>query len=204
MQKYDCTHSLSRFLLQRHDDSPCQLYMSYLENFQTNIGDAQIGSGCVTRFDKGVELANIKYFKWNRSGSNCLYGDKKLYDWLRKNHIIQMNLGWGATADDSEDRFKLHQAARNGSVREIEACLGMGYDINEVDSNGFSPLHLAMKEQNMECFQFLLNKGADHTIPSCDVIEMYEMYMYGGESLRDDINIEDLTLLWEAEKKVLR
>ena len=56
----------------------------------------------------------------------------------------------------------LHQAVINGDsflVRAFLACLGT--DINAIDESGFTPLHYAVFNKNLQIFKALLAAGAD-------------------------------------------
>ncbi|MFJ5120884.1 ankyrin repeat domain-containing protein [Kitasatospora sp. NPDC088548] len=55
---------------------------------------------------------------------------------------------------------RLRQAALRGNVSEIEMLLGSGVDVNAGDSNGFTALHLAAQECQVNAARALLDGGA--------------------------------------------
>lgn len=65
----------------------------------------------------------------------------------------------------------LHFAARMGNLSALLQLLKMGFPINSLDENGYSPLMLASKEGHPDACKLLLQRGAD-----CGIIG------YGGET----------------------
>uniref|UniRef100_A0A1Y1MJD6 Uncharacterized protein n=1 Tax=Photinus pyralis TaxID=7054 RepID=A0A1Y1MJD6_PHOPY len=68
------------------------------------------------------------------------------------------------------DRQYLHCAAEFGDNKIVSALLHNGYDINELNSNGETPLLLALKREKLNTAKLLLAEGADcheHTSDSC-------------------------------------
>jgi serine/threonine protein phosphatase PrpC len=54
----------------------------------------------------------------------------------------------------------LHCAALKNYVRGAELLLNAGADINVVNSNSYTPLHVALEEENLEVANYLLSRGA--------------------------------------------
>lgn len=56
----------------------------------------------------------------------------------------------------------IHEAARTGDMTKLKEILAKSPErINEKDSLGQTPLHLAMDAGKTEAIKFLVNKGAD-------------------------------------------
>lgn len=68
-----------------------------------------------------------------------------------------------ANAED-QNRTCLHQAVLSGSVMAVEFLLLNGLDINAVDNNGYTPLHLATERGNTAQAYLLLKNRAKHDI----------------------------------------
>ncbi|RVW91697.1 Ankyrin-2 [Vitis vinifera] len=62
----------------------------------------------------------------------------------------------------------LHFAARMGNSSALLQLLKMGFPINSLDENGYSPLMLAAKEGHADACKLLLQRGADCGIVSCE------------------------------------
>lgn len=63
----------------------------------------------------------------------------------------------------------LHSVAMNNAVAMVKYVLDLGFDINDKDNNGWTPLHCAMGENtNMGVVKFLLESGADADIKTVD------------------------------------
>ncbi|WP_298492886.1 ankyrin repeat domain-containing protein [uncultured Algibacter sp.] len=62
----------------------------------------------------------------------------------------------------SKTQYPLHIAISKGDKKLIQKAIALGASINQKNSNGLTPLHLAaMKATNVELLQLLINKGAD-------------------------------------------
>jgi len=57
-------------------------------------------------------------------------------------------------------RNLLHRASKGGNVAIIETMLSRGLDINARDSEGNTPLSLAVSGGKAEAVEYLLNRGA--------------------------------------------
>ena len=64
-------------------------------------------------------------------------------------------------ATDESGRLPIHYAAMTDNVKEIEARLAEGDDINLGDKRGFTPLHMATQHDSRAGARFLLDHGAD-------------------------------------------
>ena len=56
--------------------------------------------------------------------------------------------------------YALHYAARQGDLASVRRLTSMGYDVNAVDGDGYTPLMLAAKEGYGSMCQFLISRGA--------------------------------------------
>ncbi|KAH0739750.1 hypothetical protein KY290_038455 [Solanum tuberosum] len=75
---------------------------------------------------------------------------------------VQVLIEFGYTIDNSADRF-LHYAAATDGVDLMEIlCLGYAdIDLNSIDSQGRTPLHIAAIHGHVEVIQFLVSVGSD-------------------------------------------
>ena len=62
----------------------------------------------------------------------------------------------------------LHDAAREGSLQDVERLLSGGADVNESNEYGETPLHLAARCGSLEVVKFLLENGASGDIAARD------------------------------------
>jgi ankyrin repeat protein len=63
--------------------------------------------------------------------------------------------------EDWYEAERLHRAAEEGNIQEIERLILSGYDINLFDDIGQTPLHRAVLSGQHEAVQVLLRQGAD-------------------------------------------
>jgi len=57
------------------------------------------------------------------------------------------------------------QAAEDNDLKELEALVSKGSDVNQ-QSKGIFPLQLAIRNENVEMVRFLLDNGADPNPPN--------------------------------------
>ena len=69
--------------------------------------------------------------------------------------------GMGMTKADEAGRLPIHYAAMTDDVKDLEARLAEGDDINLADKGGFTPLHMATQHDSHAAARFLLDHGAD-------------------------------------------
>lgn len=163
LQQWNADRSLNRFLLTKPDVNPCQLKMSYA-GVEEEVLNAYIHSECVTKFEMGDNTFDFIAFENNLDCSRVVYGDRLLYNWLRKNELIPMNFKWEAKEADYEhikEKLKIHQAVMNGDNKAIDLSLENGLDIDEADLEGNTALQLSIKNNQFSSFKFLLEKGAN-------------------------------------------
>ncbi len=63
--------------------------------------------------------------------------------------------------DDLQKKEKLHFAAENGDLTEIEKLIEAGFLINQFDEAGETPLTRAAKENRIDAVKLLIKLGAD-------------------------------------------
>lgn len=61
---------------------------------------------------------------------------------------------------DSEENIALHWAAFSGSEEISEKLLNFGSSVNSVNIHGDSPLHVAARQDNLQCVLLFLTRGA--------------------------------------------
>jgi ankyrin repeat protein len=62
----------------------------------------------------------------------------------------------------------LHRAAQQGHVKVLQQLLTKGYDVNQRDAYGWTPLHAAILGGQPEAAEFLLFNSADANLRSAD------------------------------------
>ena len=100
------------------------------------------------------------------SGNNLFYHLFKAYSRRNSTHFETfvnelINAGVSFKNASTKD-FPLHIAIAKGENELIQKALELGADINQKNSDGLTPLHLAaMKATNVKLLQLLISKGAD-------------------------------------------
>lgn len=82
---------------------------------------------------------------------------------LGREDVVQKILEFGGVRAQDESavlNFRLCNAAHKGDVKEIEALIRQGADINGFDYDYRVPLHLAAAGGHLEAVRFLIEKGA--------------------------------------------
>uniref|UniRef100_A0A8C9ZZQ0 Euchromatic histone-lysine N-methyltransferase 1b n=1 Tax=Sander lucioperca TaxID=283035 RepID=A0A8C9ZZQ0_SANLU len=84
---------------------------------------------------------------------------------LKYKHVDQVKLLLSKGADisirDKEENICLHWAAFSGSVEIAELLLNARCHLQAVNIHGDSPLHIAARENRLECVTLFLTRGAD-------------------------------------------
>ncbi|KAM4608028.1 histone-lysine N-methyltransferase EHMT1-like isoform 1-T1 [Polymixia lowei] len=77
--------------------------------------------------------------------------------------LVHLLLARGADVNirDKEENVCLHWAALSGSDDVAQALLEARCDLHAVNIHGDSPLHVAARENQLECLMLLLSRGAD-------------------------------------------
>ncbi|XP_029294652.1 histone-lysine N-methyltransferase EHMT1a [Cottoperca gobio] len=77
--------------------------------------------------------------------------------------LVHLLLARGADVNirDKEENVCLHWAALSGCEDVAQALLEARYDLNAVNVHGDSPLHVAARENHLECVMLFLSRGAD-------------------------------------------
>jgi ankyrin repeat protein len=63
--------------------------------------------------------------------------------------------------EDEFERERLHFAAQDGNVEEVKRLLTTGYQPNQFDDLGKTPLHYAAEREHLDVLNVLLASGAD-------------------------------------------
>ncbi len=61
---------------------------------------------------------------------------------------------------DEKLSANLHDEVSKGDLKQIKELIIRGVDVNEKDSNGYTPLHIAARNGNVEIARYLIAKGA--------------------------------------------
>nr|XP_020454856.1 histone-lysine N-methyltransferase EHMT1-like isoform X1 [Monopterus albus] len=79
--------------------------------------------------------------------------------------LVQLLLARGADVNirDKEQNVCLHWAALSGCDDIAQSLLEARCDLNAINVHGDSPLHVAARENHLECVMLLLSRGADVT-----------------------------------------
>ena len=93
--------SLNHFLLQRPNAIPCPLPMSYVDRSDLGASDAderhQIGAGTMAEFRRVPQESDKAEFHLVRKNPPALYGDKRMYEWLKKSDLlVESHFVWKA------------------------------------------------------------------------------------------------------------
>ncbi len=157
MIDYNAGNSLNQFILQRTDEKPCQLPMSY-QGLCHDTEGYQIGSGCMTRFKRVARDHDFVY----PQGNDVYFGDKSLFLQLRKISVFyKPRSTWQPLLNNEASLVpKLHLAVVAGDKAAVEKCFAQGADIDEPDTQGNTALDLTVMMQNEELFNLLFKKGA--------------------------------------------
>lgn len=86
---------------------------------------------------------------------------------------LLIEAGADTAAIDGKSRNALHWVAKVSSmysyddvyIKIADILVSYGITVNELDDEGFSPLHCALKEKSHEMMVLLLNAGADAAVP---------------------------------------
>ncbi len=150
--------ALGNFILRRPDAQPCQLPLSY-QGYDQHIEDHQIGSKCITRFDRAPQEHD--QYGMKLGGYFIRTGDIHLFNDLQKRGVFRRDQTQWAPMDnrgyDYNELFPLHAAiSENRGVENLE-----GMNLNQLDPNGNRPLHLAVLQGNIEWVNALLGQRVD-------------------------------------------
>ncbi len=160
-QSIQLMRSLNQFIIRRPDATECRIPMSYVDT--ECVGDGwQIGSQNVTRFQRKPQPEDKEEFRLY-GDSQILSGDKQLYEHLKQNGVLNRdNLTWSPlyTKDENLVQPLLHKATVENDADKAQDLLEQANDINESNSEGSTPLHLAIQNGYFKLFQTLLNRGA--------------------------------------------
>jgi ankyrin repeat protein len=83
-------------------------------------------------------------------------------------------------AYDAQDT-RLLNAARNGEANKISELIKQGFNINETDKNGCTPLIFAAMSGQVEAVKVLLSAGADASIKDRLGYDAYTAAMFFGD-----------------------
>jgi ankyrin repeat protein len=63
--------------------------------------------------------------------------------------------------DDWFERERLHRAAEDGDLAEVERLVNAGASLEQFNEISYTPLHCAVRSEHYKVAQFLLNRGAN-------------------------------------------
>jgi hypothetical protein len=168
-QHHEALRSLNRFIMRRPDGTPCQLSMAYsgMEGLNEENEMRYIFSGYITQFERKVQTDGPEDFhlpsRLPEDGiHHYLYGDKEMYDWLKKQGLLIWPTAlWRSIRDQEFPTPILHRAIMKGQRKVFDACFQPPEeDIDMSDSEGQVALHIAIQKKSYELFQLLLERGA--------------------------------------------
>ena len=64
-------------------------------------------------------------------------------------------------ADETKNPFLDFDAMYNASAKEIQSLIDQGYDVNELDNDGFTILHVMVSTKHKDIVTLLIKAGAD-------------------------------------------
>ena len=76
-------------------------------------------------------------------------------------------------------RYQLHRAADNGDANSVLRLINEGFDPDEKDSWGWTPLHWAAVRNHAGTVQVLLEQGADHSIVAGHNLNLWDYWIWG-------------------------
>ena len=76
----------------------------------------------------------------------------------------------------------IHLAAELGSIRQVRRFIEKGVDINAVNEDGETPLHMAVFNRNKDVFEFLIANGAEVNAKSNDGDTILHDVAWAGET----------------------
>ncbi|AWR99173.1 ankyrin repeat domain-containing protein [Metallosphaera hakonensis] len=79
-------------------------------------------------------------------------------------------------------RNLLHEASFQGEIEIVIFLLDSGFDPNERDGEGNTPIHLAFCNNNLEIVKILIERGADPNVPDKDGFTILHKAEYLGLS----------------------
>lgn len=135
----------------------CELDYMYFEEFNP-LGVAIAND----RLDSAIALVQV--------GANPNHLDKNSYSPLAlaaaagKSQFVALFLNNGADPNANEGLALLHAIGR-GHPDTAKLIIDQGADVNQIFSDGYSPLTLAVKSGNTEALRILLEAGADPDKP---------------------------------------
>ena len=153
---------LNCFILKKTSDTPLNLGLKYHKTVFKRPD--QFYNPVTTFISSDQDPAAFKY-------EGDFRGSKKLYEELLQNEIILTpSATWGPLLE-TENELKtplLHQLIKSRDIERVKKLLKQeDIDINESDSNGFTPLHLAIKNRSIDILEILLEKKPNLKLFAC-------------------------------------
>ena len=103
-------------------------------------------------------------------GETLLYGLRDFFLQYYRNNILEISLesflihfsdrDFGLNKVDIRQRSLFHLAVTNGDIGVVKGLIESGCDMNIIDIDGFSPLVIALKEDNVAVAKIMIQAGA--------------------------------------------
>ncbi len=122
------------------------------------------------------------------------YNDLKKDDFL--NFLSLANDHGIAPAKSFEGKTLLHLATEKNSIFLIDQAIALGFNINEKNTDGLTPLHIAaMKAGGDAILYHLIKSGADKSIKTDFEESVYDLAKENELLTEDEVNVEFLRVM---------
>ncbi len=166
---------LDQFLLKKATDLPFVLPVDYVGTKKIEKVAYDCFSGSVTVFKKKSDI--IETAKVDFIVSGILQGDFAIYDWLLQSNLIQSNVVWAPISSEKKllPLLPLHQAIKEKRLELFKEYLYSGVNIDLVDKEENTALHIAIIEQAHDFFVILLKRNPSWQLINKNKISYLEM-----------------------------
>ena len=117
---------------------------------------------------------------------------------IKNNPYKKYNHNTSSYIKKSSQKNNLIKAVENNNIRKLKELLNIDIsNINSLNKNGISPLHIAVIHGNLEIVNLLLNKGADPNISSLNKRQTPLHYAYIFKNIKST-KIKNLLIKYNA------